>query len=291
MTNPGQYSTRISDERVRDLTRLPAPYYSKLLLYDYDTGDAEIGGVHQEAIEDHFIKYLRGVPSTIWIGGLASRLGEEGRNRRLSILRAQNVSRRVAFLSGSNIGSRSIVTTQFGESMSVGGDEDSSYHRAVLLVAVRRPPLQQSPPTPPVPRTLTFDRFRLRMLGGFDGGPLVIAGAYQFEIDYDSRQPLSPPSSIVRYRFIGAGLGYGAPGSVTAQGPWNYFRTTRNCSTYSFAGRGQLGSLADPGAKGGGGTYFNLITSRYGAIEFSPLEVGPSSAFGVSSLEGPFRRM
>src|SRR5690348_13261491 len=98
----GEYTTMRIREDFLQCTDVPRTnVFSRLLLYDFETGEADVRQVHHDALRDNIIRYCGRGGMNIWVGGLASRRWRSGvnENARLAYRRAQNVTSRLEFLS------------------------------------------------------------------------------------------------------------------------------------------------------------------------------------------------
>lgn len=284
----GQYSTRISQDFISSFNNLPseAPYL-KLMLFDFQTGRADIRRGHDEGLRQHLYNYL-GPNMSIWVIGFASRAGGEMENMNLSHARAGNVARRISFQSGHT---RNIGTVSLGERRSTSGSENSEYRRAVLILVYRRPPYVE-PPRPARPQPLPFfNKFRITLIGGLEGGELIVGADYHFLIDYDIRDENAPPSAQCEYTLLALGGGIGAPLGTQGGILWNYFDAGRNCTPEDFSGRASLGGYGlTAGEFSIGNSSFAMFPNNGPSVEFETFESEMGVSAGISRVYGGFAR-
>lgn len=156
----------VTPRRVIGLERIP--------LYDFITGRPDLLDRHREGLERYVLPWLgeRSQPMSVWIGGLASRRGDESFNRRLARARASMVAGFV-FSRTPAAGLRHAVTAEsFGETLSRDHTENSEFYRSVLVLVNRPPPLRAPPPRPaPSLSRARYNRFRIyssALQGRFD---------------------------------------------------------------------------------------------------------------------------
>ena len=284
----GQFSTRITQDFINSLGNLPqgAPYHS-LLLFDFITGSAEIRRDHDAALRQHLYNYL-GPGMSIWVIGFASRAGGEYENMNLSHSRAGNVARRISFQSGHT---RNIGTVSLGERRSTTGSENSAYRRAVLILVYRRPPYVE-PPRPPRAQPLPFfNKFKISLIGGIEGGEVLVGADYHFLIDYDDRDENAPPSAECEYTLLALGGGIGAPLGTQGGICWNYFNAGRNCTPEDFSGRASLGGYGiTAGGFSIGNSSFAMFPNNGTPIEFETFQSEIGMSAGISRVYGGFAR-
>lgn len=219
----GQYTLRV-DQRFLQAVAPQPPACHRVLLYDFETGRYDLLPRHREALTQYVLPYLEpnAPPVSVWIGGLASRRGEEGFNRGLSFARAMTVEQFILQRAPhvATFGGRHTLTTHYyGERYSTNLTENSEFHRSVLVVMCPFPrPQRPAQPEPAPTRAHSYNRFRILLAGGFDGGEVIAVGSYRFVIDYEP-EPGAPPSDPVMYKLRCGGLGAGAPFSVSVGNP------------------------------------------------------------------------
>lgn len=302
----GQYTLRV-DQRFLQAVAPQPPACHRVLLYDFETGRYDLLPRHREALTQYVLPYLEpnAPPVSVWIGGLASRRGEEGFNRGLSFARAMTVEQFILQRAPhvATFGGRHTLTTHYyGERYSTNLTENSEFHRSVLVVMCPFPrPQRPAQPEPAPTRAHSYNRFRILLAGGFDGGEVIAVGSYRFVIDYEP-EPGAPPSDPVMYKLRCGGLGAGAPFSVSAGNPqthWNSFTSPRVTTTRGFEGYARLGargwSLGPVGRRllgplsEGSHTFLRLLPSASAPhdILIEPLQTD-SISFGAVLLSGPF---
>jgi hypothetical protein len=236
-------------------------------------------------LRQYIIPQIRQGGVSVWVGGLASRAGDEAFNSNLASARAQNVARRIDFLAGQNY--RSVVTS-FGEGESRHGTENSAYYRSVLVV-VARVPRWEPPPRPPREPVLSFfHKFKICLTWGFEGGEILAVGRYRFLIDYDESDPHAPPPNETRYVFTGGGFGGGAPAASSGGMVWNRFTLQANATPRDFEGRARMGGASLSFVRGIGYGTLRLIPERLPEVYLPDFQTGQSVSIGASIITGPF---
>lgn len=282
----GQYSTRILPTFLSGTSAPRRNVVLRLLLFDFATGHSDIRQRHQEAIETILLPALRARGLCVWIGGLASRRGDEAFNQNLAAARARRVADRVRFLAERRVG---MEVTSFGEGHSVHGSINSEYYRSVLIVVTRQPPPPRRERRTPPPRAALSTRFKITLSRSFQGGEGLEFGSYHFLIDYDERFAGAPPSDPVGYRLSAAGIGAGLPVSVGGGTPiWNRFTTAGVVSTRDFEGWGSFGSGgAAAGESGVGVSVLRLWPDRLPSFRIDSFAARSLGA-GISMIGGWF---
>lgn len=291
MTSGGNYSRFVRDEWIQSLPNVPnGQPFAKLLLYDFDTDSHEILEQHERALQDFIYPMLRIGRVAVWVGGFASRAGSDSHNRRLSHLRARAVANRIEFRGG-NL--RHLKTVEFGEGQSQEVADENSGNRRAVLILLYNVPAYVEPPRPTRPHPLPFfNRFRISLLWGVEGGAALVGGDYHFLIDYDTDDRHAPPSSPCEYSLIGLGGGWGAPaGAQEGYGNWNKFSTARNCTPEDFSGRGSIGGyginiLRYQASR----TLVSLFPNQLAPIHFENFQTSTSVSLGASRIYGAFFR-
>lgn len=300
----GAYTTLLTERFLASVTPPPLHTLVGILLYDFVTGSSELLPAHKEGLNRHVIPFLDpdGPPTSVWIGGLASRRGSEAINIPLARRRALAAEGHLIHFRPELVmplSRHGLVATSFGERMSTTHTENSEFYRSALVILSRFAPPPSPPPvrTPPPLQTI-FNHFRVRAYGlQIDGGELVAFGSYGFEIDYDISFPNSPPSNPVVYRLRGMGGGGGLPfGGQWADlnSPWNAFTSPFVTDTSGFAGNGRLTTMGGQlGSRGASTTVLTLMPSA--TSESLRIEGFQSSGRGLglggASITGRFERI
>lgn len=297
----GQYTTLV-DQRFLNEVAPRAPTGTRLLLYDFDTGRPDLLSRHAEGLDQYVLPVLhpRGHPTSVWIGGLASRRGNETFNRGLAFARAGNVERylvdRAPGLRGV-AGRHSVSTHYFGERYSTHHTENSPYYRAVLVILQPATTSRPRPRTPPPPQAYATNRFRILLLRGFDGGEVIAFGSYRFLIDYEA-VPGAPASEPVEYQLTAGGGGIGMPVSAGSGNPrtdWNPFVCDHVTTTRGFDGRAHWFSygagLGIPKVNAGNTSLTMFTEGSSGPIRIDPFRVETSAGLGLTAVYGPFTRV
>lgn len=276
---------RLTSTFLESVSPPPIHAIERILLYDFDTGRPELLPLHIRGLHDYVLPFLRPTspPCSVWIGGLASRRGNESINIPLARHRAINVA---AYLLESrphlleSAGRHSIVTQSFGERLS-RHTENSEFYRAALVVVSRLAVYRAPRRPPPPPRAMAFNHFRIRSHGlNVDGGEVWGLGSYGFEVDYDLGMPNCPPSSPAFYRLRAyAGIAGGAPagiGVADRDGPWNRFTVPIVVTTRGLEGRASIGG-------------HNVQLLRWTISSETELTLKPDAADGAEIAIHPYR--
>ncbi|MCM5680442.1 OmpA family protein [Schlegelella sp. S2-27] len=253
-------------------------------LYNFDHDGTTLKAEHMRWVNGPAAQRMRKTRELrVQVTGLASRVGRDAPNERLSLQRAQRV---VDFFVRAGVPQSRIAVNAWGERYAFGLSEDDDFDRGVLValrsgyVAPPPPPPPRRLPSPSLPRPTQATHFRMRMTFAADASHGPVAGMYaNFEIEdeHGNRQG---------YRFIGTGLSIGLPASVTFTGPWNAFTTRRPHTVRDFAGEAEINGLTD-------GKHLNwtLVALRPVAahgVVFWSFQTGTSVSFGLSVMRGRF---
>jgi hypothetical protein len=260
---------------------------TRLLLYDFVTGEHDIRQEHQRGIERYILPQVRLGNVGVWVGGLASRAGRESFNLYLAHARGRVVANRIEYLAGRRIG---LYATSFGEGQSNYGTENSEHYRSVLVVVTRMP-------RPPAPRRVTrsqplpfFHKFKITLTAGIEGGEIISVGRYHFIIDYDDHDLNSPPSHPARYAFTGGGFGGGAPVAASGGIEWNRFALQGNATPGDFGGWARMGSAGISAGPGVGIGTLRLMPDTKPEVYLPNFQSSVSLSIGASIITGPFSR-
>lgn len=293
----GQFTLRVLPEFLRDAAIPTSDVLHRLLLFDFETGKTDLLPVHRTALDRYVVPYINsdsyGVQ--VFVGGLASRAmgrAPAENNQYLAFGRAQRVTRYLEFRSEVRRGRHALIARAYGAKRSVGGLENSEYHRAVLIVVARMPPIPRPPEARRSPGPLPlFNRFKINLTYSIEGGEAVGVGRFFFELDYDRNFPNSPEPSPTRYELRAVGGTIGAPvGSNLGGNAWNSFQSERMCTTADFEGRAGISSVGAWVGYGVGRMALHLYPARGSEILIDPFQTEYSAAIGASILWGPFQR-
>ena len=215
----GQFTRQVTERFLESVAPPPINAIDRVLLYDFPTGRSDLLPQHREGLDRHVLPHLGrdAPPTSIWIGGLASRRGTEAINAPLARRRAVAVARYLDHRQPDltlPLNRHGVMATSFGDRFSHYHTENSELYRSVLVVISRLAPPPAAPSTRPTPRAppAVFTHFRIRSHGlGFEGGEVVSLGSYGFEVDYDISADGAPPSDRAVYRLRAAGIGGGRP--------------------------------------------------------------------------------
>ena len=142
--------------------------------------------------------------------------------------------------------------------------------------AAKRPPPEELDPNTWIPGgkdhvdTVAdgYTEFKIRYIGGIDGGEVVAIGFFTVEI-----RDSAGHSAI--YSFWGAGGGIGLPAGVTGPGSWSRFRTSEPMDVFEFEG---LGGITTSGGAAGPALGQSLIV--FGCWDH-PTQVVPAAGLGT----------
>lgn len=264
----------------------PPPIHAveRVLLYDFDTGRPDLLPMHVEGLHQFILPFLQpsSPPCSVWIGGLASRRGDESINIPLARHRAVNVA---TYLLASRPhllearGRHSVVSQSFGERLS-RHTENSEYYRSALVVVSRLAPYRPPRRPPPPSVAMAFHHFRIRSHGvSVDGGEVWGLGSYGFEVDYDIGMSGCPPSSPAIYRLRAyGGVAGGLPAGVglaDRDGPWNRFTMPIVTTTRGLEGRASIAG-------------HNVQVLRWTISSETALTLKPDAANGAEVSIDPF---
>ena len=148
----GEYTTMRIREDFLQCTDVPRTnVFSRLLLYDFVTGEADIRQVHHDALQDNIIRYCGRGGINIWVGGLTSRQWRSGvnENARLAYQRHRTLRAGSSYCPRrSDLESRfgpdrsARVCRRAGKRILLGFDRSSSYSHTPHVV---RPPNARGP--------------------------------------------------------------------------------------------------------------------------------------------------
>ena len=288
---PGQATTLVRPEFLTQDRFVPRQdVVLRLLLYDFVTGNEALLEQHRQALNSHVLRSLSdGSRVNVFLGGLASRVYDSDFNEDLARARAMSVATYLERAAPAWRSDRALVVRSYGERMSVKRDDDNSpQYRSVLVVVSRLPPPPPPPPPPQRPPPI-FDRFRIALGFGYEGGGLGVAlGVMRFIIDYDTGVQHAPASQETRYKAHVAGLSIGGPaGAAEGMGVWNAFDARRNCTPQMFEGSVHVEAWGASFIGGVGGTEVTLRPDRGPPIEIPNFRTGPSVQLGIGEVQGP----
>lgn len=290
----GAYTTRVTERFLTDPSIPTRDVITRLLLYDFVTGNDTVLREHKRAIDRYVIRVAQGLPRMhVWIGGLASRAGGEGMNRGLSIMRARSVYRYIGERAPSLLARGGGATVRsFGEGRSTHGTDNSMYYRAVLIILSRAPAQDlRLPPRDraPLEHADISTRFRIKLDHGVEVGEIMSIARFQFLIDYDVNQPASPPSDPARYTFRSMGVSVSATpvGFSQGGGIWNEMPPTRRFMTpRDFGGGLELSAASVIGDRSV--TSVTLMPTGDVPLFIPNFRTGPSFSPGAGTYRGPF---
>ena len=249
----------------------------EVLLYDFDTGSARLQPEHiawlQTFANEHVLE-----PRSLWVIGIASRVGDENYNFRLSEHRAQAVLPYLQRRCPPDV----LHYAGVGERLSTTGGENEARQRAVSILrnqGVLGGDEFRIVGTPPPPSPLTT-HFWIKYCGSGAGGELVTLEVATFIIrdGHDYWQ---------KYLYYGAGAGGGAPigfgdGLPPGRG-WVEFTTGPRVTVSDFEGSARLtGGGAQIGPAGLSVSYLTFGSHRSGSNRVR-LETGSGFGLGASS--------
>lgn len=289
----GQYTERINE---RFLGEVAPPEGQRVLLYDFDTGRPELLPRHREGLDRHVIPRLaaNAAPTAVWIGGLASRRGDEELNEALGFARAMAVEQyilRAAPELAAFVRRHSLTTQYFGERYSAHHTENSEYYRSVLVVMRTLPRYEPPPRREPRARIFATNRFKIQLSWGFDGGEILAFSSSTFVIDYDDHVDGAPASDPIAYKLRAGGFGGGPTpvgGSTGDPTLWNRFTAPAVLTTRGFEGWARLSGWNASLHQGLGRTHLRLIPDACDDILIENVQSASSFGVGGAIVQGPF---
>jgi hypothetical protein len=273
-------------------------------LYNFDTDGHKLKPEHIEWLDRVAVPRMQNA-SGMYVLGMASRLGRDEHNRRLSRRRKDEI---VNYLSNKVTRKVTIHSDWAGESYAHGILENDQYDRAVIIsiwpLLVPQPnitprpqpnitprpqpsptPRPQPSPTPrpqPSPKSCTSTQFQIRMI---QMGSFVVSTSATFEIEDLACQK----RQVYRFKGLGPPLP-GFPFSWTGTGPWNPFTTSRAITSLDFNGSAEINSITNPPGKGPNWTLLIIRPLLTFPIKFRNFKTGHSEGVGLTVSIGDFIR-